>query len=238
MQITRKTHGTAIQLTTLREAVDQLMEQVSQTVRSTWSSGGITVDSDDIRWIAAQLQHETREEISNPWPAPDRPNLWNRSRWQGYSPALAHSVVTDVLEAAVTGYRDLVAENFAAFGWALGLNSALPVEVKGTLVFREDDPDGADCRLQYQLHPASATSPGPVAQVRVELVTDAGAGGYGAHVEARRYDRKRIPFFVPTGRTIDPPTGLARAATNLAYQWLAADLHALGWLPQPVMFHD
>jgi len=235
MEIARKTHGSAIPLATLREAVDQLMEQVSQTVRSTWPKiGGITVDSEDIRWIAAQLQHETREEIRPPWPAPDRPGPQNQSRWQRYSPALAHQIVTDVLEAAVIGYHDLVTENFAAFGWALGLNSALPVEVKGTLVVREDDPDGSESRLQYQLHPASAESPGPVAQVRVDLVAD----GYGARVAARPYDRKRIPFFVPTGHTMEPPIGLARAATNLAYQWLAADLHVLGWLAQSVMFYE
>jgi hypothetical protein len=239
MQIARKTHGTTIPVTALREAVDQLMEQVSRTVRSTWPKvGGIAVDSDDIRWIAAQLQHETREEICHPWPAPDRPGLWHRWRWQGYSPALAHQVVTDVLEAAVIGYRDLVAENFAAFGWALGLNSALPVEIRGRLVVREDDSDGSESRLQYQLHPASTAHPGPIAEINIYLVTAAAADRYGARVEARPYDRKRIPFYVPTDHTIEPPTRLARAATNLAYQWLAADLHALGWLPQGVMFHD
>jgi len=57
----------------------------------------------------------------------------------GLLPELARTILTEVPAAAVTGYGDLVATNFAAFGWALGLNSALPVHVEGALVIPEDD---------------------------------------------------------------------------------------------------
>jgi hypothetical protein len=143
-----------------------------------------------------------------------------------------------VLAAAVTGYRDLVTENFAGFGWALGLNSALPVLVEGTLVVPDYDPDGVRARLHYQMYPAPTSSVGPVAQVRLDLRTDTQTSTRGARVDARPYDRKRIPFYTPAGHTIEPPTGLPRPATNLAYEWLAADLRAIGWLPDAIRFHN
>jgi len=34
------------------------------------------------------------------------------------------------------------------------------------------------------------------------------------------------------------PTGQTRPATNLAYEWLASDLLALGWLDRVVRFYD
>jgi hypothetical protein len=127
VQIARKPHGTAIPLADLRQAVDVMIETVDRSVHATWAGGGMQIDSHDIRWIHAQLQRETGDQLFPPWPAPDQPSLRARWLWQGYSPELAHAILTEVLGAAVTGYRDLAAENFAAFGWALGLNSALPV---------------------------------------------------------------------------------------------------------------
>jgi len=238
MQLAKREHGTAIPVAALQGAVDPMMEHVSKTARSTWNVSGMKIDSDDIRWIHAQLQYETREEITAPWPDRDRPGPRVRWRWEGYSPELAQQVVTDVLAAAVTGYRDLITENFARFGWALGLNSALPVLVEGTLVVLDDDPDGVHANLHYQMYPAPTPSAGPVAQVRLDLQTDTQASRRGAWVDARPYDRKRIPFYTPAAHTIEPPTGLARPATNLAYEWLAADLRALGWLPNAIRFHN
>ena len=161
MQIARKPHGTAIPLADLRQAVDVMMETVDRSVHATWA-GGMQIDSHDIRWIHAQLQRETGDQFCPPWPAPDQPSLRARWLWHCYSPELAHAILTEVLGAAVTGYRDLVAENFAAFGWALGLNSALPVQVKGTLIIPEDDTDGETQQpgLPAETLPVSRSRPG------------------------------------------------------------------------------
>jgi hypothetical protein len=238
MQITRRPHGSTIPLADLRQAVDDMMEKVEQSVLATWSGGGVRIDSHDVRWIHTQLQRETGDQLSPPWPAPDKPGLWARWLWQGYSPELTHAILTEVLSAAVTGYRDLVAENFAAFGWALGLNSALPVQVEGTLVIPEDDNDGEHTSLHYQLKPAQPADRQPVSHVNLDLLTQPGNGWPATQIIASPYDRKRTPFYIPVSHNTPPPTGQPRPATNLAYQWLVADLHAVGWLTQDHAFYD
>jgi hypothetical protein len=136
-------------------------------------------------------------------------------------------MATDVLRAAVAGYRDLVTENFAASGSALGLASALPVQIAGTLVMPGDDPDGTRTSLHYQLIPAQSSSRDPVTDIQLKLVTAPGTRPPGARIAAFRYDRRRNPFYVPSAHTTwPPPIGQSRPATNLAYQWLSADLDA------------
>jgi hypothetical protein len=44
------------------------MEQVNRTVRSTWQGTGRAIDSDDIRWLAAQLDVEAGDTLLPPWP--------------------------------------------------------------------------------------------------------------------------------------------------------------------------
>jgi hypothetical protein len=176
MQIAGKPHGTVILLADLRRAVDGMMERVDRSVHATWSGGGMRIDSHDIRWIHARLQREAGDQLTQRWPAPDQPHVWARWRWQGYSPELSRAITTEVLGAAITGYRDLVAENFAAFGWALGLNSALPVQVEGTPVIPDDDTNGEYTSLQYQLKPIRPADREAVSHVHLDLVTQPGSG--------------------------------------------------------------
>jgi hypothetical protein len=238
MQIAGNPYGTVISLADLRQAVDGMMETVDRSVHATWSDGGMGIDSNDIRWIRARLQRETGDQVTQPWPAPDQPRVSARWRWQDHSPELSHAIMTEVLGAAVTGYRDLVAENFATFGWALGLNSALPVQVEGTLVIPDDDTDGEYTSLHYQLKPGRPGDCEAVSRVHLDLVTQPGAGRRGAWIVACAYDRRRTPFYVPVSYNTPPPIGQSRPATNLAYQWLAADLHAVGWLANAVVLYD
>ena len=238
MQLAGKPHLTVILLADLQQAVDNMMEKVDRTVHSTWSGGGMRIDSDDIRWIHARLQLEKGDQLTPRWPAPDQSHVWPRFLWQCYSPELSRAITTEVLGDAVTGYRDLVAENFAAFGWALGLNSALPVRVEGTLVIPDDDADGERASLHYQLKPVGPDDRDGVSHVHLDLVTQPGAGRRDARIAAWPYDRRRSPFYVPTSYNTQPFTGQSRPATNLAYQWLAADLHAVGWLTRAIVFHD
>jgi hypothetical protein len=215
-----------------------MMETVDRSVHATWAGGGMRIDSHDIRWIHAQLQRETGDQLCPPWPAPDQPSLGARWLWQGYSSELAQAILTEVLGAAVTGYRDLVAANFAAFGWALGLNSALPVQVEGTLVIPEDDTDAERSSLNYQLKPSRPTGREAVSDVHLDLVTQPGDGWPEPPIPAWPHDHRRTPFYIPVSYSIPPPIGQSRPTTNLAYHWLAHDLHALAWLARGATFHD
>ena len=96
------------------------------------AGGGIRIDSHDIRWIHAQLQRETGEQLYPPWPAPDQPAV--RERWPvaGLLPDTTHAIRPRCCALPSPDTATSSTENFAAFGWALGLNSALPVQVEGT----------------------------------------------------------------------------------------------------------
>jgi hypothetical protein len=150
---------------------------------------------------------------------------------------LTHAVAVDVLRAAVTGYRDLVEHNFATFGWTLGLNSVLPVCVEGAVEMPEDDVNGEHSSLIYQLRPDAAAGKGAVTSIHLVLLTDPGTGSH-ARASASALDRRRIPFYTPVQHNTWLPTGQSWAATNLAYQWLAADLHAVGWLDHALRFDN
>jgi hypothetical protein len=237
MQIGRKRHGPEIPVADLQEVLDAMTARVNQSVRSTWHGGGELIDSDDVRWMGAQLAQITGESILPPRPAPDQPHRRARFRWQGYSPELTRTTVIDVLRDAVNGYCDLVKENFANFGGTLSLNSVLPVCVEGAIEMPEDDVDGTHSSLIYELKPDRATTGEAVTAVRLALLTDPRPGRY-THVFATAVDRKRTPFYRPVTRDTSLPTGQSRPATNLAYEWLAADLHAVGWLDQDLRFDD
>lgn len=175
--------------------------------------------------------------IAQTWPAPDQPGRPGRWQWQHYSPELTQAILTDVLRDAVTGYRDLVNQNFANFGWALGLNSVLPSSVEGTVVMPENDNEGERTSLLYELKPDRTASRETPPRVQLELLTRPGPP-QPAPVLTSPADRKRTPFYVPTSHNDMLPTGQLTPATKLAYQWLAADLYALGWLNHAPRFHD
>jgi len=237
MQIARKPHGAVIPLADLREALDVMMDQVERSVHATWAGGGQPIDSHDVRWMHGQFQRETGELLHPPWPAPDLPGRTGTWQWQRYSPTLTHAILTQVLRDAVTGYRDVVDQNFAGFGWALGLNSVLPVRVEGTVDMSEDDNEGAHSGLFYELKPDRRASREAPPRVQLDLLTQPDPG-QPAPIFASPADRRRTPFYVPTSHNPQLPTGQSRPATNLAYEWLAADLHALGWLDHALRFWD
>jgi hypothetical protein len=236
MQIARKPYGADIPLADLHSAVGGMMERVNRSVRSTWSGGGERIDSDDVRWMHAQLQAATGDALTRPWPLPDQSLPSAKWRWQGYSPELTNAVATDVLRDAVTGYRDLVDHNFARFGGTLSLNSVLPVRVEGVINMPEDDTDGTGSSMMYQLIPVPAATRRSVPTVNLG-VSNLGPGRH-THVFTAAVDRKRTPFYRPVAHSTWLPTGASRPATNLAYQWLADDLRALGWLTGPFAFDD
>jgi hypothetical protein len=233
MRIARKPHRAAIPLAELRKALEPMLETVERTVHSTWRSSGSPVDSDDIRWISARLQDETGDELCEPWPPPDLPGRPGRWAWQGYSPELTRTIIAGVLRDALVGYQDLVMENFSSFGWALGLNSVLPARARGTVLMPGNDQDGLRSSLTYELLPSREADP----HVELTLVT-VPEPWRRPSVDAPGENRRRTPFYVPVTHNTFLPTGQSRPATNLAYQWLAADLHALGWLDNAPFFHD
>lgn len=237
MRVARKRHDAGIPLADLREALDGMMAKAEESMHSTWRAGGTVIDSQDVRWIYTRLQRETGEILHPPWPAPDQPNATGGWQWQRYSPDLTRSILTEVMRDAVVGYRDLVDQNLAEFGWALGLNSVLPVRVEGTVTMPADDADGQHSSLTYELKPDRTGSREAEPPVHLDLLSQPRPGQPFLPGDSPA-DRRRTPFYAPASHMIEPPTGQIRPATNLAYEWLAADLHALGWLPQPLAFHD
>ncbi|MFD5079549.1 hypothetical protein [Streptomyces sp. NPDC058371] len=223
-----------IPLADLRAAVAQMMSRVNASQMFRQASGRAEVDSHDIRWIDDRLTGLHGEHLGPQRLLPDRRSSANRQRWQDYSPDLTVSILTEVLRDAVVGYRDLVSENFPRFGSALGLRSVLPVRVEGQVITREDGPEGS-C-LYYTLTPDLDSPLDAVPQVSLTLAeapqplrdeTGLMEGGNAQTVFHRTSDHM-----------ISLPTGDPRPATNIAYNWLADDLRALGWFRQRLRFSE
>jgi hypothetical protein len=225
-----------IEAAALRARVAEWMERVENSVNSRWQNGATTIDSADVRWLHAQLELETADVLEPPWPAPDRPHAAGRWAWQRYSPELTLTIATHVLRDALAGYRDLVDLNFPSFGAALGLYSILPVRVEGIVARPEGDIDCPQVDMMVEF----VSDPSPDSQSRLvslHLVTDRADRSIYEFRQARR--RGRLSAFSP--RTVEEtPLGLhvPRPATNLAYEWLARDLNAVGWLREDFHYHD
>ncbi|XES01594.1 hypothetical protein HEP87_64650 [Streptomyces sp. S1D4-11] len=114
MQIKHQRRTTVVPLADLRAAVDEMMTRVNTSVMSRWEAGSTRLDSHDIRWINARLAELQGEHLTPPWPLPDQRSAATHMIWQEYSPELTVTILTDVLRDAITGYRDLVTENFPA----------------------------------------------------------------------------------------------------------------------------
>ena len=175
--------------------------------------------------------------LDRPWPSPDQPRPRHRWRCQAYSPKLAEELTTQVLTEAVAGHRDLVETNFPAFGSALGLYGILPAEIRGTITQPPSGEEGHPASLNFAWFPNPNAFPGTAG--RVELRTETHPGRW-PHWHAPTGGRPESPtaYHLPTLEDGPLPIGGHHPASNFAYEWLARDLHALGWLEQPVTFHD
>ncbi|MGI5401489.1 hypothetical protein ACQEVG_19010 [Streptomyces sp. CA-135486] len=233
MQIKHQRWTTAIPLEDLRAAVAEMMARVNTSVMSRWEADSARVDSHDIRWIDARLTDLHGEYLAPPRPLPDRHNAATRWRWQDYSPELTVTILTEVLRDAVTGYRDLVTENFPRFGSALGLSSVLPVRAEGQVIMNEAGPDGSG--LYYTLSPDPA---GLNAPPYVALTLASAPQPLRSPAEPLMPGTRQTVFRRTSDHLISLPTGSPRPATNLAYTWLADDLKAIGWLQQPLHFSE
>jgi hypothetical protein len=216
-----------IDVAELRERTAEWMERVNTSQWSTWRSGTGGVDSDDIRWLAAQLALEDGDTLQPPWPEGDLPHA-GRWAWQRYSPELTLTIATGMVREALVGYRQLVESSFPAFGDAMGLYSMLPVRVEG-LVGRFDDDTFPTIQMRLILHPDPTPHGRDAPTVDLRLVTgdrDQTFWEFGQnHQRAARTAFGHSPL-----EGLELPLHVACPASSLAYRWLARDLSAVGWL--------
>ncbi|MCX2948801.1 hypothetical protein [Lentzea sp. NEAU-D7] len=222
-------HSTPIDVAEIRERVSAWEERAAGTVRSTWSGTGrnVDVDSDDIRWLSSQLALETNDLLLPPWPEGDlvRPRAtWT---WELYSPKLTLALAEIMVREALVGYRQLVEQNFPAFGDALGLYGMFPVRAEVLVMrFTDTEVDSPDVRLAVL--PDNSTSDFESAAVVSTLVTGLQDPAYGDWCRRIRHVPRNAFNPIDLGN-IDHPIWDSNAATTLAYRWLRRDLAALGW---------
>ncbi len=217
----------------LREKVDQWMAKVRDSERASWQNG--EVDSDDVRWLSARLESIGEPTITPPWPSADIPYHSGKWAWQGFSPELTLTMATGIVTEAITGYLQLVQNNFPAFGDALGLYSMLPAQIDGVIGRFEDETEASSVEVRIMLHTDRRISGSP--PVNLKLV---------AHSEDRAFwdfgsqqSRKVVPAFGHNPlQNFGLPLHVDRPATNLAYKWLSRDLAAVGWLQDSIIYFD
>ncbi|WP_327039999.1 hypothetical protein OG400_18835 [Micromonospora ureilytica] len=220
-------HRRTIHLAELRDTVTKWMERVNRSVRSTWQGTGRSVDSDDIRWLAAQLDMEDGNTLLPPWPEGDQPGA-GRWIWQTYSPELTLTLATDIVRQALIGYRQLVETSFPAFGDALGLYSMLPIRVEGLIRRPINDENAHTIDMIVSLDTDHDAQRSDVPSVDLRLVPDDG-DVFWTFIQERR-SAARTTFGQSPLQHVDLPLGHTFPATSLAYRWLVQDLAAVGWL--------
>lgn len=229
--------GDVLELPLLRERVADWMTQVEKAVHCRWQDGAKTVESDDIRWLHAQLQSHSGDVLPPPWPGPDRPHAAGRWIWERYSPELTLATATGILCDALDGYQALVEQNFLSFGAALGLHSMLPLRVEGLVARDPGDTDQSQVRMMIELIPDPQRAPGSNTPVQLQLVTERA----DAALYEFAYDRQqppRSPFQPRLVQDLALDLHVPRPATNLAYTWLADDLQAVGWLDAAIRYDN
>ncbi|WP_143660216.1 MULTISPECIES: hypothetical protein [unclassified Streptomyces] len=227
--------GREISLEDLRPEVDALMAHVETTRWSRWQWGRYTVDSADVRWLHAQLQHLPEDKLTDPRPPADRPGE-GRYLWQTYSPELTRSITQDVVRDALAGYRDLVQHNFPRFGAALGLYSIFPVRADGLVIMPEPGNTKAySANVAYTLRTNAGSRMQDAPAVEFDLVEEP---NIPSSLWSSLQEDHASVFHRPAVHHEELSTGLERQATNLAYSWLARDLKAVGWLEHAVTFPE
>ncbi|MEV7227294.1 hypothetical protein AB0M79_09770 [Polymorphospora sp. NPDC051019] len=216
-----------IDLAELRDTITVWMERVNGSVRSTWQGTGGTVDSDDIRWLAAQLDMEAGDTLPPPWPDGDQPGI-GRWIWQTYSPELTLTLATDIVREALVGYRQLAETSFPAFGDALGLYSMLPVRVEGLVRRPVNDENAYMIEMIVSLDPDLDAQRSDEPSVDLRLVPDEG-DEFWTFSQERRH-AIRTTFGQSPLQNVNLPLGHMCPATSLAYRWLVQDLAGVGWI--------
>lgn len=221
----------------LRTEVERLVAHAAKTVRSRWQHGGSkSFDSDDVRWLDAQLRHVHGDVLDSPRPTPDRTGGNPRYYWQTYSPELTRSITAEVLRDALMGYRELVETNFPQFGAALGLYDVFPARAKGIVIMPSpDDTQAWSASVAFAIHhDATASDHGPpVVDMGLAEEPDV-PNDIWQQIRAVRSSVFRLPAMHEQQLSM----GLERQATNLAYSWLVRDLSAVGWIDEGINFSD
>ncbi len=213
----------------LRLAVNAMMKHAERAEWSTWKVGRDTIDTDDVLWLHTELQHTEQDALTAPRPPGHRRSPSARYLWQEYSPELTRAIASAVLRDALTGYQQLVETSFPRFGHALGLYSTLPVRVEGLLILPGPDaPADWPPSLEYTLHTDPAATPSAPPTVRLKLIEEPDVPH--DHWINLPEDEASSVFRNPGVIQQEISGDHDRAATNLAYTWLARDLHAIGWL--------
>ncbi|MFE0527124.1 hypothetical protein ACFW0V_05945 [Micromonospora parva] len=223
-----------IDLNDLRAKLATWVDRANESEWSTWQG---EVDSADVWWLDAYLARETGDVLERPWPLGDQPHV-GRFFWESYSKSLTGTLAADILREAIIGYRQLVEINFPRFGSALGLYGMLPLHIKGLIDRPEPGSEIHSVHMRLMLHRQpdveKEADPTITATFTGEDTTpnfwDRGAEHYRRAAPAR-FDQSPV-------QSIELPIHATRPATNLAYQWLAADLAALGWLEKGIRHFD
>ncbi|MFE2715269.1 hypothetical protein ACFXKI_25615 [Streptomyces mirabilis] len=108
------------------------------------------------------------------------------------------------------------------------------MHAEGQVITREDGPEGSS--LYYTLTPAPARPHD--APPRVSLVLAEAPQPLRDQAGPMEASSPQSVFHRTSDHLISLPTGAPRPATNLAYNWLADDLRALGWLRQSLHFSE
>lgn len=224
--------GRPISLDDLRTKLATWVDRANASEWSTWQND---VDSADVWWLDAYLARIAGDVLERPWPVGDQPHV-GRYSWESYSTDLTATLAADILREALVGYRQLVEINFPRFGSALGLYGMLPLHIEAFINRPEPGGNVSAVHMTLMLHQRPGTTRGAEPTTTLTFIGrdsnlwDRGSEHY-RRATPTRFHRSPV-------QDIELPLHVTRPATNLAYQWLATDLAALGWLDTKIRYFN
>ncbi|QHC16583.1 hypothetical protein GR131_14575 [Streptomyces sp. GF20] len=190
----------------------------------------------DLLLIREWLSRQTESVLTPPWPAADvsrPPSGWV---WNFYTPERLLELTRHVYSRALDAYSEMSRTLFSRFGFTLGHATLMPATLKGQLRMGEGNGFSDGPVLEYSLIPLADSE----AIENIVDITLASSNGPRFFQEDdinsayfRRYyldNPERAPFSWHGVTSTALHIWESRPATRIAFQWLWADLKALGWV--------
>ncbi|WP_143466817.1 hypothetical protein [Lentzea kentuckyensis] len=212
----------------LRRKIAAWLQEVAGCEGASWESSGRVIHLDDLHWLEGWLALQDSETLQPPWPDGDLQPITRRWYWQAYSPELTAVIAENMLREALIGYRELVECNFPAFGNAMGLYCQFPIHAEA-LVGRFADDNLTNVVMNLRFHTDLSPTDHRVPSVDVTMVTDPHSSAYEEFAERLQPSTRNV-FYQVEQEAFVLRLSDDRAATTLAYKWLAHDLRTVGWL--------
>jgi hypothetical protein len=231
-----------VPISKIRDAIEALRKiQPDHTPESFINISGDQIQWSSIERLSATLDAESSDHLYiNLYAGPDLPGDAASGRRLRYSPERLAERLAQVYEAAGVAYLEIVDSFLPKFGKLLAHAATFPAVISGSLSHDLGSGDLGGATIEFRWLDETAEEGTPVT-ARLTSVDELGWKVAQRRAWEDRTDSPDDPvraafglFHMRTTTRVDYSLHKARPATSMALEWVAEDLHKLGWLKERV----